>query len=173
MRWFDPLTSWFVALVTTGAPWLKEKTTKSIPAEYWANEELRRKDIMSGVSAEELLRRTEAGRYYIPKEVFQAYPTQHTDPVTGQPVIDNFELYYSDILKYDAWQVKKWATQGKYNLTKEENEIYTLQAQLKYRTLSQNEINLHKASLEKKMDWHDTEAVRQWKKARATESKYH
>ena len=60
--WFEPISAWFVALLSSGIPWLNEKTTKSIPAENWANKELQYKDRMAGVSEKEILRRAEQGR---------------------------------------------------------------------------------------------------------------
>jgi len=60
--WFEPISTWLVALLASGIPWLSEKTTKSIPAENWANKELHHKDIMDGVPMKEIIRRAEAGR---------------------------------------------------------------------------------------------------------------
>ena len=65
---FDPVSSWLVALLANGIPWLNDKTSKTIPAEYWANEELYHQDIMDGVPMKEIMRTLEAGRYYLPKD---------------------------------------------------------------------------------------------------------
>ena len=35
---------------------------------------------MSGMSEKEILKNAERGRYYIPKEVAQAYPVPHREP---------------------------------------------------------------------------------------------
>lgn len=101
-----------VSIVFTIVQLIKEAFVKPIPAENWANKELYHKDVMKGCTYEQLMENAENGKY----KLAEAYPKQHTDPVTGQAVIDNYELYYNDILKYNASQVKQWARQGKYNL---------------------------------------------------------
>lgn len=62
--WFEPLTTWLVALVSSGVPCLNEKTAKKIPAEYWANKELIWKDRVAGMSEKEIIRNVEKGKYY-------------------------------------------------------------------------------------------------------------
>ena len=149
---------------------MKEKTEKSIPAEYWANKELYNKDTLDGVPAKERMRRLKAGRYCIPEEIFEAYPTPHRDVKSNKIILENEVLYREDISEHGAYQARQWVEQGKYNLNKEEYEINTLRIKRKYGQLSPDEERLYQ---QKKIDWRNTEAVRQWKKARAAESKYH
>lgn len=170
--WFEPISSWLVALLSTGIPWLNEKTTKSIPAEYWANKELHHKDIMDGVSAKEIVRRAEAGRYYIPKAVFEAYPVPHRNASNNKIIIENSTLYYEDVDQYGAYQAQQWVKQGKYNLNKEEMAVETLRINKKYGWSTNSDENNNGATIDN-IDWHDTEAVRQWKAANAAERKYY
>ena len=46
---------------------LKEAGAPTLTAEHWANQELKHKDEMSGMSAKEILKNAEKGRYYIQK----------------------------------------------------------------------------------------------------------
>jgi hypothetical protein len=101
-----------VSIVCTIVQIFKEAFTKPIPAENWANKELYHEDVMKGCTDEQLIENVKNGKY----KLTEKYPEQHTDPVTGQAIIENCQLYYDDIMKYDAWQVKQWARQGKYNL---------------------------------------------------------
>ena len=114
---FDPLTAWFVSLLTTGIPWLKEKATKSIPAENWANKELIHRDIMAG-NGDKLIENARKGKYINAEK----HPEPHRDPQTGKIVIENERLYKEDCKKYGTHQAWKWLHQGKYNLTPEEFE---------------------------------------------------
>jgi len=173
--WFDALTAWLVSIFSLSPSFLKEKTAKSIPAEYWANKELYNKDLMAGTSSKELLRRVKAGRYYIPKEVLQAYPEQHTDPITGQNVIENCELYYSDIMKYDAHQVKQWARKGKYNLSDDE-KLHERRRKEREKAIKRNDTQavaeIDKFGPIKVIDLQNTEAVLQLQRASEAERKY-
>ena len=174
--WFEPISSWFVALVSTGIPWLKEKTTKTIPADYWANKELYYKDLVDGVPAKERIRRAETGRYYISRESYQAYPTPHRDPKNGKIIIENNILYQEDLRTHGAYQSMTWVKQGKYNLNKEELDVEHLRLKKKYEHshISKNELEEINAILDQKIfDWHDTEAVRQWKRAYAADVANH
>ncbi|MBQ4546041.1 MAG: hypothetical protein IJA17_02665 [Oscillospiraceae bacterium] len=174
--WFEPISTWFVALVSAGIPFLNEKTSKSIPIENWANKELIHKDRMSGISEKEIIKRAESGRYYIPNEVFQAYPIPHRDPKDNKIIIENDTLYNEDLINYGAFKTYKWVDQGKYNLTKEEMEIENLRLKRKYALLYNKKDELDKIDKilsVKKIDWHNTEAAQQWKKACVEENKYH
>lgn len=181
--WFEPISAWFVALVTTGIPWLSEKTTKTIPAEYWENKELHHKDIMDGVSAKEILRRAESGRYYIPKEIDQAYPVPHRESDGRHMIIiENDELHKADVAQYGAYQAQKWVGQGKYNLNPEELEIVHLQIERKFQYLysigssdskyTQKVKEIDAILATKHWDCRNTEAVRQWQKAHDADCKY-
>lgn len=184
--WFDPLTAWAVSLFTTGGAIFKESLGKKIPAENWANKELLHKDRMSGISEKQILRNVELGRYYIPKEVFQNYPTPHREKDgRHRIIIENCELHKADIAQYGAYQAQKWVEQGKYNLNSAELEITHLQYELKHLQLitigSSFNRDKEKARMEeikqilatKKWDCRNTEAVKQWKSAHNAESKYY
>lgn len=59
---------------------IKEACAPTLTAEHWANKELKHQDRMNGMSEKEILKNARKGRYYIPKEVFQAYPVPHREP---------------------------------------------------------------------------------------------
>ena len=117
---FDTL--FIVSIIGSAVQAFKETNTPAIPAENWANEELYHKDIMNGVSVEQRMKNLENGKYRLTEK----YPEPHRDPQTGQIIIENCKLYYDDIDKYGMAKAKKWAEQGKYNLSgealKKENE---------------------------------------------------
>ena len=115
--WFDPLTSWLASLVTTGIPWAKEKTAKSIPAEYWGNKELYHQDVMNNVPPKQRMKNLEEGK---DRMVAPIYPEPHRDPVDGKIIIENCKLYYEDVKNYGAYQAQQWVKQGKYNLEPDE-----------------------------------------------------
>ena len=119
--WFEPISAWFVALVGNAIPWAKEKTTKAIKAENWANKELYYQDVMNGVSAEQRMKNLENGKYRLTEN----YPEPHRDERTGKIIIENSLLYNEDVKRYGAYQASKWVKQGKYNLTPEELEKET------------------------------------------------
>lgn len=154
--WFDPVSSWVVALFASGVPWLSEKTTKSIPAEYWANKDLLYEDRMRGMSEKEIIRNVERGKYYIPTDVTPSYPVPHRDP-NNKILIENSELYRNDVSQYGTYQASQWLEQGKYNLSKEELEMTGLRIVSKYNS--------------NQFDYRNTEAVRQWQKAHDVKSK--
>lgn len=164
---------------------LHDKLTPAIPAENWANKKLIEQDRMSGMSEKEILRNVQNGRYYIPKEVFQAYPVPHREP-DGQHrlLIENCELHKDDVRQYGSLQAKKWLEQGKYNLNAEELEITDLQYELRHLSLmtliSSNNCGEEKARMEeikqilatKNWDYRNTEALKQWQAAHDAEMKY-
>lgn len=107
-----------VTMLSTGYQLIKEACEPTIPAENWANKELYHKDIMSGVSVEQRMKNVKNGKY----KLVENYPEPHRDPVSGKIMIENYELYKEDILKYDGYKVHTWLHQGKYNLSPEEVE---------------------------------------------------
>lgn len=52
---------------------------------------------------------------YVPQKKNLAHRDEY-----GKIVIENNELYYKDIMKYEPLQIQKWIEQGKYNLSPEE-----------------------------------------------------
>ena len=115
---------------------IKEACTPTLTAEHWANKELEHKDRMSGMSEKEILKNAQKGRYYISKEVLQAYPVPHRE-LDGRHriIIENDELHKADVAQYGAYQAQKWVEQGKYNLNPEELEIVHLQIERKFQHL--------------------------------------
>lgn len=164
---------------------LCEKLTPKTPAENWANKELMHRDRMSGMSEKQILYNVQNGRYYIPKEVFQAYPVPHREP-DGQHrlIIENCELHKADVEQYGSLQAKKWLEQGKYNLNAEELEITSLQNELSNLRLmmlvGSSNHDKEKARMEeikqilatKNWDCRNTEALKQWQAAHDAEMKY-
>ena len=182
--WFEPISAWIVALLTSAIPWLNEKTTKSIPAENWANKELQYKDRLNGMSEKDIVKNAQNGRYYRPKEVSQAYPVPHRESGGGHRIIiENDELHDADVAQYGAYLAQKWTEQGKYNLTPEELEIVRFQIRRRFQQLyslgnSDNECDLTSKEKDvllasKHWDCRKTEAALQWEKIHATERKYH
>lgn len=184
--WFEPISAWLVSLISVGVPWTKEKMTKATPAENWANKELMHKDRMNGMSEKEILRNVDLGRYYIPKEVFAAYPVPHREPDGNRRImIENCELHRNDIKQYGAYQAYKWVEQGKYNLNEEELKITHLQYEKKnlelitsgtYRGYEKEKARIDEIeSILVTIPWdcRKTEAVLQWQKAHDAESKYY
>lgn len=174
-----------IAIICTGVQLIKEATTKTLTAEDWANKELQHKDRMNGMSEKEIIKNAERGRYYIPKEVFDAYPVPHREG-TGQNriIIENCELHKDDVRDYGAYQAQQWVKQGKYNLNKQELEITHLQYEKKHLELcvlvSSYNSDKEKARIKeideilasKSWDYRKAEAVFQWQKAHEAESKY-
>ena len=183
--WFEPLTSWIVALFSTGIPILNEKITPTISAEQWANKELQHKDRMSGMSEKEIIRNAERGRYYIPKEIFEAYPVPHKDPSSNKIVIENCELYNDDVRIHGAVLAQKWVKQGKYNLTEKELKITQLQYEKKHLEMcllissynaerdSARIESINKILARSGWDYTKAEAVSIWQKAYDAENKYY
>ena len=105
-----------VSIIMAVIQLIKEAFEPEIPAENWANKELYHKDIMSGMSDEQLIKNVENGRYRMTK----THPEPHRDPVSGKILIENGLLYQEDLLVYGACKTMEWVKQGKYNLTPEE-----------------------------------------------------
>lgn len=95
---------------------IKDACTPTIPAENWANKELYHKDLMSGMSDEQLIKNVENGKYRMTK----THPEPHRDPVSGKILIENSLLYQEDLMAYGACKTMEWVKQGRYNLTPEE-----------------------------------------------------
>lgn len=172
-----------VAIIYVIYQLIKEAFTPTLTAEHWANKELEHKDRMSGMSEKEILKNAQKGRYYIPKEVFQAYPVPHREPDgRHRIIIENDELHKADVAQYGAYQAQKWVEQGKYNLNPEELEIVHLQIERKFQHLysigssdskyTQKVKEIDAILATKHWDCRNTEAVRQWQKAHDAESKY-
>lgn len=106
-----------VSIIGTTVGLIKEKFEKEIPLENWANEELWNEDITNGVPVEERMKNLRNGKYKQTK----VYPEPHRDS-NGDIIIENSQLYYSDLRNYKPLEVQKWVKQGKYNLTPEELE---------------------------------------------------
>lgn len=162
---------------------IKEACAPTLTAEHWANKELKHQDRMNGMSEKEILKNARKGRYYIPKEVFQAYPVPHREPDgKHRLIIENCELHDADAKQFGSLQAKKWLEQGKYNLNEEELEIVHLQSDRKFQHLYSigssdskyiqkiKEIDAILAT--KNWDCRNTEAVRQWQKAHDAEMQY-
>lgn len=162
---------------------IKEACTPTLTAEHWANKELEHRDRMSGMSEKEILKNAQKGRYYIPKEVLQAYPAPHREPDgKHRIIIENDELHKADVAQYGAYQAQKWVEQGKYNLNDEELEIVHLQIERKFQYLysigssdssySKRVKELDAILATKNWDCRNTQAVKLWQKAHDAEDKY-
>ena len=146
MWWFyrGPL-AFILSLFFNSADWIDEKTTKPIPAEYWANEKLISKDRMRGLSEQSILSRVVEGVYYLPSNESSFYP-QYPIPHLGKDgniIIENQALYNKDRNKTPS-AITRWAEQGKYNLTRQEFQLCS----------------------DKKFDYNNTEACKQWRNTR-------
>lgn len=95
----------------------KEAFKSTVPAENWANNELYYQDLVSGVSAEQRMKNVKNGRY----KMTATYPEPHRDK-DGKIIIENYNLYKEDLMKYGSVQTMNWVKQGKYNLPPEELE---------------------------------------------------
>lgn len=111
---------------------VKEKFAKTVPAENWANRELYNKDLMSGMSAEQLMKNVENGKYKGEVKEKEKYPEPHRNS-DGKIVIENCRLYEEDVKKYNAYQVGQWIKQGKYNLSPEELKVARKNFEEEYR----------------------------------------
>lgn len=169
------------SIISTMFQGVKEATTPTLTAEHWANKELQHKDRMSGMSEKDILKNAERGRYYVSKDVMQAYPVPHRE-TDGRHriIIENCELHKADVAQYGAYQAQKWVEQGKYNLNAAELEITHLQFELKTEEMYSLVTGMNperKAKIErikqtlatKHWDCRNTEALRQWEKARAAD----
>ena len=157
---------------------IKETCAPTIPAENWANKDLIHQDRMNGISEKEFSRNLANGKY----RLTETYPEPHRDE-NGKIIIENSLLYEEDCKKYGAYQAQKWVEQGKYNLNPEELEIVHLQIERKFQHLyslgcsnkkyaEQYEAKIKEIDAKlatKKWDCRNTEAVRQWQKARAAD----
>lgn len=110
---FDGL--FIASFIGTCAQAIKEARQPVIPAENWANKELYHKDLMSGMSGEQLMKNVKNGKYRLVEANLE--PHRGKD---GKIVIENTLLYKEDLEKHGAYQTYKWAEQGRYNLTPEE-----------------------------------------------------
>lgn len=48
--------------------YIKDKLTPDLPAEYWANTELKKEDIVNGASLDQIIKYAKEGRYKIDEE---------------------------------------------------------------------------------------------------------
>lgn len=170
------------AIIFTIYQLIKEACEPTLTAEHWANKELHHQDIMNGVPSKQILKYAKQGRYYIPKELQQAYPTVHRDPKSGKRIIENDELFKADVSEYGASKAYEWLEQGKYNLNPEELEIVHLKIERNFQHLyslnssdykyieKMKEIDAILAT--RHFDFRNTEALRQWQKAHDAESSY-
>lgn len=110
----------------------KEKFAKPIPAENWANRELYNKDLMSGMSVEQLMKNVENGKYKGEVKERKKYPEPHRNE-DGKIVIENCKLYNEDVKLYSPYQVRQWVKQGKYNLEPKELERVRKEFEEEYR----------------------------------------
>lgn len=165
---------------------IKESLEPEIPAEYWANKELYNQDVAKGLSNQQLTRNLRNKKYYIPKEVMEAYPTPHREELstgTSRIIIENYELYREDCRKYGVPKAHNWMRQGKYNLNDAELEITKLKFEKKMITIhlltgsATKEDQERITEIEEKLsrvfwDCNQTEALKQWQIAHDLESKY-
>lgn len=171
---FRPTAVGTLSLLGTLLEGVKESTEPTIPAEYWANKELYHRDVMNGVSSEQLLKNLRNGKYRIPEEIIKAYPVPHRE-ATGKMriMIENCELYNEDIAKYGALQAHKWREQGKYNLNAKELEIVHLQYEKeklrRARATPDKVAEIEKKLAETNWDFRKTEATQQWQHAHDAE----
>lgn len=100
-----------VSLISSVVQGIKDAFTPTIPAENWANKELQYQDQMNGMSAKEILKNAERGRYIVTEKYPEPHRNEH-----GQIMIENCQLWDEDLSKYGAAQAFKWAEQGRYNL---------------------------------------------------------
>ena len=123
---FDGL--FIASLIGSVVDVFKEKTSKEIPAENWANRDLLHEDMAKGVSVEQQVKYAEQGRY---KKTY-THPEPHRDPETGKIIIENSMLYNHDCMNYTGEQVDKWIEEGKYNLSPAQLEAERRRLQEKY-----------------------------------------
>ena len=105
------------SIISSCVQGIKEACEPTIPAENWANKDMQHQDIMNGVPMKQIVKNAQNGRY----KVTETYPEPHRLP-DGKIIIENSQLYDSDLKTYGAVQTMKWVKQGKYNLTPEELE---------------------------------------------------
>lgn len=111
---FDLL--FIISIVGSAVQAVKEICAPTIPAENWGNKELYHQDIVDGVPIEQRLKNAENGKY----KMTAPYPEPYRDAKYGNIIIQNNKLYDEDVDNYGVYQARKWAMQGKYNLSPEE-----------------------------------------------------
>ena len=94
--------------------YIKEKREPEIPAENWANEDLKHQDIMNGVPMDQIIEYAREGRYIVKEK----YPEPHRDE-NGRIMIENCLLYEKDCKIYSPQMIQKMAERGRYNLNPE------------------------------------------------------
>jgi len=109
---------------------IKEKAEPEIPAENWANQDLKHEDIMNGVPMDQIIKNARAGRY----KVTEKHPEPHRDK-DGRIMIENCLLYDRDCEIYSPQMIQKMAERGRYNLTPEELEVERKRLDEKYERL--------------------------------------
>ena len=113
-------------------------TTKEIVKEYYDKKNINhnaisdfdiyRQDVLSGLSHEKRMDKMSANIYH---------ETEHPEPhrYNGNIIIENCQLFESDKAAYGIEQVYKWAAQGKYNLSEEEQIVEKQRIDDKYELL--------------------------------------
>ena len=152
---------------------IREAFEPTIPAKNWENKELMELDRKRGMSQEEIHKNLKRGRYVYSIK----YAEPHRDPKNNKIIIENYQLYKEECRTIGAYEAHKCVEQGKYNLTPSEHKIVDL-------ILEKDNINLfghttgftadrktRLAEIDKilaasKWDYHKTEAVQYWEKAK-------
>ena len=93
---------------------IREKREPEIPAENWANKDLKYQDIINGVPMDQIIKYAREGRYIVKEK----YPEPHRDE-NGRIVIENCLLYDKDCKIYSPQMIHKMAERGRYNLDPE------------------------------------------------------
>ncbi len=103
-----------ISALIIGKEIIKEKTTPTIPAENWANQELINQDRLDpNVSNEQFMKNLQNGKYRM------QYPAWKTEPhrnAEGKIIIENEKLFNEDKHKYGVVKAYQWLEWGKYNL---------------------------------------------------------
>lgn len=92
---------------------VSESLEKEIPAENWANKELKHEDIMNGVAINQVIKYAKEGRYKLDQ-----HHSKLCRDEKGEIIIDYRELYKEDLKLYGINQTYEWLKQGKYNTPK-------------------------------------------------------
>ena len=162
------------SIISSAVQGVKDAFTPTIPAANWENKDLQYQDRMNGMSEKEILKNARNGRYIMTIR----YPEPHRNE-RGQIMIENCKLWHEDLNEYGAVQVGKWVKQGKYNLTNEEAKVENARIRLNLlkqlhlgagtRIKPEEEIekkNCEKILSESTIDFTQTEAIKDWIKAR-------
>lgn len=105
-----------ISAIFTGKELVKDHIEKNNPNTHVISDwDAFSKDVCSGVSSDERMRKMRAGLY----EKANTYPEPHRDK-DGKIRIENSRLFNDDLIKFGAIQTYKWVDQGKYNLTPEQ-----------------------------------------------------